>query len=117
MARPGEWSVGQLYGGGKVNGLPVYTQPGGIGTRVIPQAPQQFPQNFQGYYQVPMTYPSLYTAGCGHAFNCFGTQQVYDPYDEVQVILLLCPICGYIQEIYSPASMYYDYVETPIVVG
>lgn len=123
--QPGQYVVGQLYRDGYINGQKVYTQPGGIGTRVYPQLPQSFPwfggqnrDNIErdGIYSWPASYPAQYYFGCGHPLNCPSIQQAYDPYNEVQVILLLCPMCGYIQEIYSPASIYYNYLETPIVV-
>lgn len=117
MSQPGQFEVGQLYENGYINGLKVYSQPGGIGTPVFPQLPRIFPQQNMGYPQVPMSYPAMYYFSCGHPQNCPKIQQAYDPYAEVQVILLLCSQCGYIQEIYSPASTYYDYLETPIVVA
>lgn len=117
MAMPGQFAVGQLYGDGLVNGLPFWSQPGGIGTKVFPEQPRKFPLQYQGYFQVPMTYPSLYVAGCGHAFNCYAIYEAYDPYGEEQVALVCCPACGYIQEIISPYSDYSNWEITPIVVA
>jgi hypothetical protein len=117
MSRPGQWSVGELYNGGLENGLPYWSQPDGPGTLVYPQLPRIFPAQNMGYPQTPMSYPAMYYFGCGHPLNCPSIQQVYDPYSETQVILLLCPMCSFIQYIYNPASTYYNYLETPIVVG
>jgi hypothetical protein len=117
MAQPGQWQVGQLYKGGLINGLPVWTQPGGQGTPVFPQPPTQFPTNYMGYAQVVMSYPALYQFGCLHFQNCPEIFSVYDPYAGVQVALLCCSQCSYIQEIFSPAETYWNYEDTPIVVG
>lgn len=117
MSRPGEFEVGQLYNGGKINGLPVYSQPGGQGTPVVPQAPREFPQVFQGYYQVPMTYPSLYQFGCGHYLNCPEVFCVYNPYNEVQEALVCCNQCGYIQQVISPYSSFQNYEITPLITA
>lgn len=117
MAMPGQFAVGQLYKGGKVNGLPVWSQPGGIGTLVYPQLPQKFPAQNQGYYQQTMSYPSLYVFGCGHPQNCPEIFEVDDPYAGEQVALLCCSQCSYIQAIYEPSSDYWNYEITPIVVG
>jgi hypothetical protein len=111
-----QFVVGQLYNGGLVNGLPFWTQPGGIGTQVFPEQPRQFPLQFEGYYQVPMTYPSLYVAGCLHAFNCYSIYKVYDPVNDIQVALIACPACSYIQQI-LPWDDYINYEITPIVVA
>lgn len=115
MATPHQYVVGELYGGGLVNGLPFWSQPGGIGTQVFPAQPSQFPLNFQGYYQVPMTYPSLYVAGCLHAFNCYAVFEVYDPVLAEQVALICCPACQFIQAIIAPYSNYQNYEITPIL--
>lgn len=117
MAQPGQWQVGQLYKNGLVNGLPVFTQPGGIGTTVYPQAPALFPQQYMGYPQVVMNYPSLYVALCGHSFNCYEIFEVIDPYAGVQVALCCCPVCSLIQEIISPYENYSNYQDAPLIVS
>ena len=115
--QPGFMYPGTLYLGFYRNGLKVWSQPGGAGTPVVPQAPQQFPQVNQGYYQVPMTYPSLYVAGCGHSFNTYEVFKVYDPYTQLQAALLSCPVCSYVQQVIEPYSNYQNYEDTPIVVA
>lgn len=116
MAGPGEFQVGQLYLGFNRNGLPVWSQPGGIGTLVFPQLPTQFPTQFQGYPQSVMSYPALYYAGCGHPLNVWEIYSYYDPYVQDNMVLVTCPMCSYIQQI-MPAAQYYNYVEVPIVVA
>lgn len=117
MALPGQFAVGQLYKGGLVNGLPFWTQPGGIGTTVFPQLPEQFPAINTGFPQVVMSYPSYYVWGCGHPSNTAEIFEVYDPYGEQDVALICCPLCSYIQEIMEPYTDYSNYEITPIVVG
>lgn len=115
MAR--EYAVGELYNNGLINGLPVYSQPGGPGTQVIPLPPTVFPTIFQGYYQVPMTYPALYQFGCGHFLNCPEVFCVFQPSESEQVALICCNQCGYIQQIISPYSSFQNYEITPILVA
>lgn len=110
MSQPGQFEVGQLYTDGYVNGLKVYSQPGGIGTAVIPGMPQTL--NGQ-----PAAYPSLYAWGCGHRTNTAEIFTVDDPYNDIQVVLVCCCICGYIQEIISPASDYWNYMKNPLILG
>jgi hypothetical protein len=64
-----------------------------------------------------MSYPALYSAGCGHFFNIYEIFEVLSPSDGHQVALAACPQCGFIQEIFDPASSYWDYVETPLVIA
>ena len=111
-----EWLVGELYNGGKVNGQQVWTQPipGGL---VYPQPQELSPEKYMGYQQMQMSYPAMYSAGCGHFFNCYSIIEAFQPSSGHQVALALCPQCGFIQEIFDPASSYWDYVETPIITA
>jgi hypothetical protein len=112
-----QWQVGELYLGFNRNGLPVFSQPGGPGTPVLPAAPTLFPAQNQGYPQQVMSYPSLYAAGCNHQFNCYEIFEVLSPSDGHQVALVCCPVCSYIQEIIDPYSQYQNYEDVPIVVA
>ena len=114
MAR--EWLVGELFLGFERNGLPVWTQPGGIGTTVFPQAPTLFPQQFMGYQQVPMSYPSLYVWGCGHQTNTAEIFEVFQPSLDDQAALITCPVCSFIAQIML-YSEYTNYLDTPLVIG
>lgn len=116
MPQPGQFAVGQLYKGGFINGLRVWTQPDGIGTKVFPQFPTRFPAVNIGYPQVVFSYPSLYVFGCLHSLNCPEIFEVYDPYLDEQMALICCPMCSYIQQI-IPHAQYENYEDTPIVVG
>lgn len=104
MARPGEWEVGQLYLGFSRNGLPVWSQPGGVGTQVFPAQPQG-------------EHSALYSALCQHWFNCYEVYEAFNPYTGNQVALLCCPRCSLINQIIEPYSSYANYEDTPIVVG
>jgi hypothetical protein len=117
MVTATQWIVGELYLGFNRNGLPVWKQPGGPGTPVLPAAPALFPEVFQGYQQQVMSYPSLYVAGCNHQFNCYEIFEVLSPNDGHQVALVCCPICSYIQEIIDPYANYQNYMDTPIVIA
>lgn len=102
--QPGQFAVGQLYLGTARNGMPTWSQPGGIGTPVFPAQPQG-------------EHSALYTAGCLHWFNVYEIYQVYDPYGLQQVKLLCCPLCSFINQIITPAENYNNYEITPIVTG
>jgi hypothetical protein len=116
MAMPGQWQVGQLYKGGLINGLPVWTQPGGQGTPVLPALPTQFPTINIGYPQTVMSYPSLYVPPCLHPSNCLEVFSAYDPYEEEVMALICCPMCSFIIEI-MPLAEYENYEQVPIVVA
>jgi hypothetical protein len=116
MAQPGQIQVGQLYLGPNRNGLPVWSQPGGVGTKVFPAVPTQYPAQFQGYPQSVMSYPALYYSGCQHPLNCWEIFEFYDPYEQEQMVAVCCPMCSFVQQLLTAAE-YYNYVETPIVVA
>jgi hypothetical protein len=112
-----QYVVGELYNGGKVNGQQVWSQPGGVGTLVYPQPQALSPENNMGYQQSVMSYPALYSAGCGHFFNIYEIFEVLSPSDGHQVALVACPQCSYIQEIIDPYSQYQNYEDTPLVIA
>ena len=116
MAQPGQLQVGQLYKGGLENGLPYWTQPGGVGTIVFPQLPRIFPSQNMGYPQTPMSYPAMYYFGCNHPLNCPEIFQYYDPYLQNQMVAICCPMCSYVQQILTLAD-YQSYLITPIVTA
>jgi hypothetical protein len=111
-----EWQVGELYLGFNRNGLPVWKQPGGIGTPVFPELPTLFPAQFQGYQQAVMSYPSLYVLGCTHPSNCLEVYQVFQPSLGTQVALIVCGQCSFIQQILL-LTEYQNYMDVPIVVA
>lgn len=111
-----EYEVGTLYLGFYRNGLLVWRQPGGPGTPVLPASQRYSPERYQGYQQAPMSYPSLYTAGCNHEFNCYEIFQAFQPSLNDQVALICCPRCSYIQEILL-LSVYQSYISTPLVTA
>jgi hypothetical protein len=120
MAQPGQLQVGQLYLGFNRNGLPVWSQPGGIGTPVFPQLPTIFPWNGQredthDQYEWPAAYSSLYVLGCGHPSNCLEIYSYFDKYADEIMALICCGQCSYINEI-MPYTQYQSYLETPLVV-
>ena len=109
-----EYQVGELYLGTTRNGLPVWKQPipGGL---VYPQLPTEFPTQYQGYQQAPMSYPSLYVLGCGHPSNCLEVFEAYQPSLGTQVALICCGQCSFISQILL-YSQYQNYMDVPIVV-
>lgn len=111
-----EWVVGELYGGGYVNGLKVWTQPvpGGL---VYPQPQQYSPEQYMGYQQNIMSYPALYAFACGHFQNCPEVYEVYQPSVGEQVALVVCNQCKFIQQIIAPYSDFQSYLDTPLIVA
>jgi hypothetical protein len=67
---------------------PIYTQPGGIGTPVVPQ---QEVGELTGIYRSP----------CGHSLNSWET--AWATVNGSQMAIVKCPLCGYINNIYTPA--------------
>src|SRR5271156_1464331 len=95
-----DYVVGQLY---EVNRpYPPAQQPNGIGTPVTD--PTQPPVIYTNPPYVANTNPTayneratLYTAGCAHCFMTWELIQV--AIQEVPMMLICCPLCGYIQSI------------------
>lgn len=106
MAFP--YQVGQLLFNGIVNGQQIYSQPGGIGTPVVPQPPQVNPppnwKNSNWLPAYPFVYIGLLNFGCGHWTNTTEVYTVDNPDLGERVALCCCPVCGYIQLIVAPAS-------------
>jgi hypothetical protein len=116
MPGPNNWQVGELYLGPNANGTR-WSQPGGPGTLVYPQPQQLSPEKFEGYQQAPMSYLALYCFGCGHYQNCAEVYEVFSEADGVQVALIVCNQCSYIQQIIVPYANYQNYIETPLVIA
>jgi len=96
--------IGTLYKNPVQSGITVWVQPGGPGTLV-------YPQQSQGQKS------ALYSLGCGHWVNTLEVFEEYDPDTGIQVALLCCPACSYIQQIISPYENYSNYEITPLVLG
>lgn len=94
------WQVGMLY---EVNRpYPKAQQPNGIGTPVT--MPTQPPVIYTDPPYVGSTNPTCYderatmfTAGCGHCFQLWELIQV--GIQGVPMMLVACPLCGFIQSI------------------
>lgn len=102
------------------NGQKIYSQPGGIGTPVVPQPPQvNPPPNWknQAYPSYPYAYIGLYTFGCSHWFNCPEIYTVNDPYSEEVAALIVCPVCGFLAYIIEPAADWWEEFFGPYPVG
>lgn len=76
--------------------LPQFTQPGGIGTPVVPQ---QEENNNQGMFQ----------PGCGHSIMEYDVRCMeVDGEPEAPSAVVCCPLCGYVQTIITPFSEFLD---------
>lgn len=90
--------------------LPVYTQPGGIGTQSFPAQQTGYPYSNQPTdtglssqqtgipFEVGM---GMNVAGCGHSFNVF--TQLWTTVGCESFCLVTCPLCSFVQEMF-PAS-------------
>jgi hypothetical protein len=58
-----------------------------------------------------------YSFGCGHWFNIPRIWEEYDPVTGEQAALICCPMCGYLQAIIEPYSLFLNYIQTPIVIA
>jgi len=108
MTQPGFPDLGSLYNKGLVNGILVWTQPGGPGTPVFPQYPTLYPQRDEGFPRQPFSYQGLYSSPCGHWFNCPEVYEQWDPYNEVRAAFVCCPQCSYILLIVEPATKWFN---------
>jgi len=102
--------LGTLFHGGKVYGEQIWTQPGGPGTTVYPQ---QQPGEEVAMFAMPY---------CGHWTNNFVVQiNAFNPPSfQVDYVVpsafLLCPLCGCVARILTPASLYLDMTENYILL-
>ena len=102
------YQVGQLLFDGVVNGQKIYSQPGGIGTPVVPQPPQvNPPPNWKNsaYPPYPYCYVGLLNFICGHWANTCEVYTVNDPTTNQRAALCCCPVCSIIQLIVEPAAI------------
>jgi hypothetical protein len=95
-------------------GYPAFTQPGGIGTPTFPAQPSgedgPVPDPAHpGSFLQPWTAgipdelgQAMWVSGCGHWFNHWEVKEIASC--GVQVGLMCCPLCGFIQRIISPYS-------------
>ena len=95
--------------------LPVYTQPLGLGTQSLPAQQSGTPYSEEPSdaglpvpdtgtpYELGM---GLNTAACNHWFNAFQIQ--FCTYQCGPAALICCPVCGFLVEIISPASLLYS---------
>jgi hypothetical protein len=120
--RPEEIVVGMLYLGPDRNGLPVWSQPGGIGTLVYPQLPNAFPwfggpAGGDGIYSWPASYPAQYFWPCGHPANTAEIYSFADIYNDNEVMAaIVCPLCSYVIQL-MPLAQYQNNQTTPLVIG
>lgn len=95
-----DWTIGLQYNK-KWNNVN-WSQPGGIGTVVLP-GPQNGPwANYPvgGAFFIELT--GLWTAGCGHWFDAPAIQQDFDYTTNREVALVMCPVCSYVQYFIEP---------------
>jgi hypothetical protein len=96
--------IGTLYVKPGVPQPPRYTQPGGQGTPVVPtQPPQPQPVTQPPYVGPPQEHLGRFFPGCGHSIMSY--EVVYVAVGGVPSAALLCPMCGYVQNLYTPASL------------
>lgn len=98
---------------GTVGSLPVPQQPDGAGTPVT--LPLQQPNRFWQSDGIPTNTPPNEHTGpiaspCGHSivFWAIAFQQV----DGVASALVKCPVCGYVQQVVTPASDVFNYLNS-----
>jgi hypothetical protein len=93
-----------------------WSQPGGVGTQVFP-AEQTGP--FTAYPVVGQLWAEnsgLWQFGCQHSVNMPLILKAYDPVNEVEVALICCVMCSFLQRIISPYSAIRDPMQFPIVI-
>lgn len=83
--------------------LPAYKQPGGIGGQTTPAQASGSTSQITGIpYEVGM---GLNVCADGHWFNMWDI--TFATVNCTQAAIIRCPLCGYVQQIISPASLLY----------
>lgn len=113
-----DWALGQMYGGGLLNGNPFYTQPGGPFTAVYPTQKNAAPWP---EYPIPGLFINEYTPwfspGCGHAIQVWRLIREFDYPSQQSVCLITCEICQYVQNAVSPYEEILNPIQRAIIVG
>ena len=104
--------IGTLYQNPSIP-MQTWTQPGGPGTTVYPQAYD----SARGFLEAPLNPTGQYVPGCGHASNILRIWEVYDSDTNQQAALICCPVCTFIVRIIEPYSAFDDYIVCPIVIA
>ena len=103
------WQVGALYGGGLLNGVPFFTQPGGPFTQVFPALPQWEPwKDWPGSGSMVFSYGPWIGVGCLHSIKRFNIVREFDYNTGQSTAILLCPVCGYCQRNVEPYEEIFD---------
>jgi hypothetical protein len=101
--------LGELYA--PYSYLPKFVQEGGAGTPVVPP-PAEYLVNC-GSLQIgnpPVARDPLnqingqWNSGCGHVINSWEVRQ--DTVDGVLSAIVCCPLCGFVQQIITPYSLF-----------
>lgn len=83
--------------------LPKPSQPGGPGTPITDPVQTVYEKN--GFY-----YP-----GCGHSINSYDV--VREAVDGIPSAIARCPICGWVEIIFTPASLFDNMPGSQILFG
>lgn len=112
------WQLGVMYWGGKVNGQPFFTQPGGPGTEVFPtQVKGQQWIDWPVAGMVINEWMPWVTPGCQHSVSWFSIVHEFDYDTNQSAALLLCPICGYCQRAVEPYEEILNPIQYPVIVA
>jgi len=98
------------------NGI-AFTQPGGVGTKVIPTLGDG--DSFG--YPVPgqALYPSsqaLWISPCGHGFDYPLVFRDYDPNTQMSAAIIVCPVCTYFLRTIEPYEAIDNVLSYPIII-
>ena len=105
--------VGTLYENPSIPAPPTWSQPGGPGTKVYPQAQD----SAAGEFETPLIPQGQYIPGCGHASNILRIIEIYDDVNDMQAALVCCSVCSFIIRIIEPYEEFDNYLVTPIVIA
>ena len=111
------WAIGEMYGGGLLNGNPFYVQPLGAGTPVYPRQKDAAQWD---EYPVPglviQEYSPIWSPGCGHSIKFPKLIPEFDYTTNTTIMLIACSICGYVQRVITPIDETYNPIENAIII-
>ena len=107
-----DYVVGTLWDP-KFNGIS-WSQPAGQYGEVFPKT--EVTGNSNLFTTLPYNeLTGVYQQGCGHSVNYMMLQLAWDYINDVQVMLVLCQTCSYINRVISPASEAYNPLTAAII--
>lgn len=95
-----------------------WSQPGGIGTQVLPTLGDGPMTSYPvpGQFLMPSA-QAIWHPGCGHGCDEWQIFRDFDSDTDMSVAVVTCPICSYVVQLIEPYEEIENYFRFPIIIG